>query len=81
MFDKLAEIKEEDIEINFMMDGDEYVVLKSDEDQEAVYIGKVVSIDDDFETIVSLKDEEYDKAFDEYMSLIEDIEEIVENEN
>lgn len=81
MFDELVEVKEEDIEINFMMDGEEYVVLKNNEDTDDVYIGQVVSIDDEYETIASVSDEKYEKALDEYISILEEVEANLEDEN
>lgn len=37
-----------------------------------MYIAKVVSIDDNYDTLVSVTDEEYEKAFDEYIAILED---------
>lgn len=81
MFDELMEVKEEDIEINFIMDGEEYVVLKNNEDTDDVYIGQVVSIDDEYETIASVSDEKYERALDEYISILEEMEANLEDEN
>lgn len=74
VLDKLTEITNEEIIINFIIDGEEYVVLNGPKDSEAILIAKVVDVDDNYQTIVSLTDEEYEKAFKEYISIIEDME-------
>lgn len=72
MSDELINISEEDIEINFIIDGEEYVVLKNEPGDDEIYIGKIVSIDDEYDTIISIEDEEeYERALEEYASLIE----------
>lgn len=74
MEDELINISEEDIEINFYVDGEEYVVLNNyGKNLDEVYIAKVVSVDDQHETLISIDGEEYDKALDEYISILEDI--------
>lgn len=72
MQDDLLTIEEEDIEINFIIDGEEYVVLKSELNDKNIYIGKIISVDDEHDTIVSIEDEdEYKRALAEYVSLVE----------
>lgn len=74
MDDKLLEINDDEIELNFYLDGEEYVVLKNfDNKLENVYIAKVVPIDGEHDTLVSVTDEEYEKALDEYMLILEDL--------
>lgn len=73
MDEELIYVSDEDIEINFYVDGEEYVVLKNyDKDLGNVYIAKVVSIDENCDTLVSVTEEEYEKAFEEYMSILEE---------
>lgn len=82
MEDKLIEVEDSEIEINFYVDGEEYVVLKNfDNKLDEIYIAKVVSIDESHDTLVSVTDEEYDKALDEYMSILEDLTEEDDDEN
>lgn len=82
MEDKLIEVEDSEIEINFYVDGEEYVVLKNfDNKLDEIYIAKVVSIDESHDTLVSVTDEEYDKALDEYMSILEDLTEEDDGEN
>ena len=70
MNEELINVRDEDIEINFIIDGNEYVVLKSDDDN--IYIGKIISVNEEYETIISVDDdEEYNKALAEYASILE----------
>lgn len=72
MDNELINIFDEDIEINFMLDGEEYVVLTNSLDDGNIYLGKIVSVDGEYDTIVSIEDEEeYQRALDEYASLVE----------
>lgn len=81
MENDLILVKDEDIEINFFLDGEEYVVLKSDDDKlEEVNIAKVVTVNDEYDTLASLTEEEYEKAFDEYIAILEDFVEDEEDE-
>ena len=82
MYEQLVRVNDEDIEINFFLDGEEYVVLKSEDNNlENVYIAKVVNVDDDFEALASLTEEEYEKAYEEYLSILEDALEDEEDED
>ena len=82
MEDKLIEVEDSEIEVNFYVDGAEYVVLTNfDNKLDEIYIAKVVSIDESHDTLVSVTDEEYDKALDEYMSILEDLTEEDDDEN
>lgn len=75
-------IDDKNIEMNFYVDGEEYVVLNSaDNELDKVYLAKVVTIDEDIETLVSLTNEEYDKALEEYISILELELEDEDNEN
>ena len=69
-----TEITENEIKMNFIVDGEEYVVLNEPEENDTILIAKVVDVDDEIQTLVSLTDEEYEKAFNEYISIIEDLE-------
>ena len=82
MKDNLLPISDEDIEINFIIDGQEYVVLKSEHNDENIYLGKIVEVDDEYDTIVSVDDEdEYRRALAEYVSLVEYETEELDHEN
>lgn len=81
MENKLIEIKEEQIQLNFILDDTEYIVFTENEIPEEgddLYFAKINYLDDGEEFLVNLSDEEYEKAKKEYESYLELVDETKE---
>lgn len=71
---ELIEIKDEQIQLNFMLDGVEYIVFTENEEPEEgrdLYFAKIQYLDDGTEFLVNLSSEEFEKVKKEYESYLE----------